>query len=131
MKTIYRLEFNGKGVYRARCNSNYINEIIENYNLGNSTDRSPAPWQDKGMGAHTNKVGEPHFIFGFDSLTALTNWFCLECLEELMEIANVNLLILKVEPDQVFLGDKQCIFNKCAILEVETITGFNQLKSIL
>ena len=130
MSTIYRFEWNGIGVYQARRDNDYIYDILENYNCGSSLN-NPSPSEDGGFKPHINKLGKDDFIFGFTSPRMLLNWFCLDCVEELLDIAGVTLQVIKINSDHVFASDKQCIFMKSAIIEKIEVNSFEEAKSFL
>lgn len=130
MSTIYRFEWKGIGVYQSRWDNEYVSEILENYDC-NSSPNTPSPYADSGLEPHLNKLRKDDFIFGFTSPRKLLNWFCLDCVEELLDIAGVTLLVIKINSDHVFASDKQCIFMKSAIIEKIEVNSFEEAKSFL
>ena len=124
---IYRFEYKGIGVYQSRWDNDYIGEILDNYNCSTSPN-NPSPSEDSKFKPHCNKVGKDDFIFGFTSPQMLLNWFCAECVEELIDIAGVTLNIIEINENHVFSSDKQCIFLKTAIMNKVEVNSSEEAK---
>jgi hypothetical protein len=130
MIKVYRLEKEDKGIYQARVYFDYIEEIMQNYNVVTSP-QTPAPHLDKGFKPHSDKIGDPNFYFGFASVQMMLNWFPLECIEELIEIGGASLIVFDVQDENVFSSQKQCVFIKGAAIEKTELKTFKEVKEFL
>jgi hypothetical protein len=127
---VYRLEKEGQGIYQARWSFDYIGEIMDNYNVITS-DKTPAPYSDKGMKPHYEKIGNPNFYFGFSSAQMMLDWFPLECIEELIDLAGACLIIFDMPDCGVFSSEKQCVFVKESAISKVELKTFKEVKEFL
>jgi len=129
---IYRFEYQSQGIYQARGVNQYIDQIMENFDLIRSPN-TPSPMNDKGMTPHYNKIGNNNFLFGFASFEQLLNWFPIGAVEELLDIGGATLRIIEIPSYSVFQGEKQCLFSKYAFednIDIKSFEGFKKYFAI-
>jgi len=128
--TIYRFEYQETGIYQAQLINSLIGKILNKYELI-SSDKTPSPGVDEDFRPHMKKVGNADFVFGFTSVQMLLDWFPIDCVKDLIDVAEVNLLVITIDEQHVFSSKKQCIFSKSSIQGVLEITSFEEAKKIL